>query len=120
MHPTVLKTPAIAAAQAVVEQQRLPGVSRVEAEDALQEHKQVDDERKWEIKNHIQGAIPEQSGGTPILAAPANTPTPSPQSYIFTPVKTQTHDTPAAPADSAPANPAPRDSATPPPAPKQP
>jgi general secretion pathway protein D len=120
MHPTVLKTPAIAAAQAVVEQQRLPGVSRVEAEDALAERKQVADERKWEIKNHILGAIPEQSGGTPILPAAADTPTPSPQSYIFTPVKTQTHDTPAAPADSAPANPAPRDSATPPPAPKQP
>jgi general secretion pathway protein D len=122
MHPTVLKTPAIAAAQTVAEQQRLPGVQRAQAEDALQERKTVNDERQWEIKNHIQGLMPEASSGALMSPAPMDTPTPSPQEYPFTPVRTQTTTTPAPSADETPAPPAPRTDATqaPTPAPKQP
>jgi general secretion pathway protein D len=50
MRPTVLKTPELAAAQAVTEQQRLPGISEVEAEDEAAERKQVEAERKAELR----------------------------------------------------------------------
>jgi general secretion pathway protein D len=50
MRPTVLRTPELAAAQAIKEQRRLPGVSAVEAEDEAAERKQVEAERKAELK----------------------------------------------------------------------
>jgi general secretion pathway protein D len=51
MRPTVLKTPELAAAQAVKEQQRLPGVSAAVAEEVRTEHKLVEAEKKAELKS---------------------------------------------------------------------
>ncbi|MGD0745613.1 MAG: secretin N-terminal domain-containing protein [Verrucomicrobiota bacterium] len=57
MRPTVLKTPELAAAQAVAEERRLPGVSAVEAEDVAAERKQVEAERKAELRHsRIEGS----------------------------------------------------------------
>jgi type II secretory pathway component GspD/PulD (secretin) len=50
MRPTVLRTPEIAAAQAVKEQQRLPGVSAAAAEEVRTEHKLIEAEKNAEQK----------------------------------------------------------------------
>jgi general secretion pathway protein D len=50
IRPTVLKTPEIAAAQAIKEQQRLPGIAHAAAEDAESERKQVEAERRAELR----------------------------------------------------------------------
>lgn len=46
IRPTVLRTPELAAAQAVVEQQRLPGISAAAAQDLKDERKQIEAQRK--------------------------------------------------------------------------
>jgi general secretion pathway protein D len=51
MRPTVLKTPELAAAQAVKEKERLPGVSAALAEEVRTEHKLVEAEKKAELKS---------------------------------------------------------------------
>jgi general secretion pathway protein D len=50
MRPTVLKTPEIAAAQTLKEEQRLPGISAAMAEDAKSERKLIEAEQKAEQK----------------------------------------------------------------------
>lgn len=55
MRPTVLQTPAIAAAQTIKEAQRLPGVSAAAAEDAAYTQKLIDAERKKELKDAKKG-----------------------------------------------------------------
>jgi general secretion pathway protein D len=50
MRPTVLKTPEIAAAQTIREAQRLPGVSAAAADNADEERRLIDAERKKELK----------------------------------------------------------------------
>ena len=50
MRPTVLRTPELAAAQAVKEQQRLPGVSAAKAEEARTEHELIEAEKNAELK----------------------------------------------------------------------
>jgi len=55
MRPTVLKTPELAAAQAVTEERRLPGVSAVEAEDEADQRRQVEAERKAELRRARMG-----------------------------------------------------------------
>jgi general secretion pathway protein D len=50
IRPTVLKTPEIAAAQAVKEVQRLPGISAAAADDAAFERRLVEAQRKTELK----------------------------------------------------------------------
>jgi len=56
IRPTVLRTPEIAAAQAIKEEGRLPGVSAAEAEDEADERKQVEAERKAELRRaRIEG-----------------------------------------------------------------
>jgi len=52
MRPTVLRTPELAAIQAVKEQQRLPGVSAAAADEDAFVRKQVEAERKLEEKNN--------------------------------------------------------------------
>jgi len=59
IRPTVLRTPEIAAAQAVTEQKRLPGVTRAIAEDAADERKQVAAEAKTEANDAQKIAKPE-------------------------------------------------------------
>jgi general secretion pathway protein D len=51
IRPTVLKTPELAAAQAVKEQRRLPGISAAAVEDEASERKQVEAERRAELRN---------------------------------------------------------------------
>jgi general secretion pathway protein D len=52
MRPTVLKTPELAAKNTISEQQRLPGVSAAEAENAADERKLIDAQRKREQKRY--------------------------------------------------------------------
>jgi general secretion pathway protein D len=51
MRPTVLKTPELASAQTIREEQRLPGISAAAAEDAAYERKLIEAERRREIKS---------------------------------------------------------------------
>ncbi|MGB8370069.1 MAG: secretin N-terminal domain-containing protein [Limisphaerales bacterium] len=51
IRPTVLKTPEIAAAQAIKEERRLPGISAAAAEDAAYERRLAEAERKAELKH---------------------------------------------------------------------
>jgi general secretion pathway protein D len=50
IRPTVLKTPELAAAQAIKEEQRLPGISAAAADDAAYERRLVEAQRKVELK----------------------------------------------------------------------
>jgi general secretion pathway protein D len=50
IRPTVLKTPELAAAQAVKEQQRLPGIAHAVTEDEADQRKQVEAERRAELR----------------------------------------------------------------------
>jgi general secretion pathway protein D len=50
IRPTVLRTPELAAAQAVKEQERLPGISAAMAEDTIYERKQIEAQHKAELK----------------------------------------------------------------------
>ncbi|HZL13421.1 MAG TPA: secretin N-terminal domain-containing protein, partial [Verrucomicrobiae bacterium] len=50
MRPTVLRTPEVAAAQAIKEEQRLPGIAHAEADDDREAQKLIDAERAAEIK----------------------------------------------------------------------
>jgi general secretion pathway protein D len=50
IRPTVLKTPELAAAQAVKEQQRLPGIAHAAAQDAENERQQVEAEHRAELR----------------------------------------------------------------------
>jgi len=77
MRPTVLRTPEIAAAQAVKEEQRLPGISGADAENAASERQQVEAERRAELRRaRLQ---PGTSG--PFIPVPANTNVPAPVNY---------------------------------------
>jgi general secretion pathway protein D len=51
IRPTVLKTPEIAAAQAIKEERRLPGISAAAAEDAAYERRLAEAERRAELKH---------------------------------------------------------------------
>jgi general secretion pathway protein D len=61
IRPTVLRTPDIAAAQAVAEQKRLPGISTAIAEDAEDERKQVAAEAKAEANDAKTTAKPDNA-----------------------------------------------------------
>jgi general secretion pathway protein D len=50
MRPTVLRSPDIAAAQAITEEQRLPGIAHAEADDAADAQKLIETERQLELK----------------------------------------------------------------------
>jgi type II secretory pathway component GspD/PulD (secretin) len=51
IRPTVLKTPEFAAAQAIKEERRLPGISAAAADDADNERRQVEAERRAELRH---------------------------------------------------------------------
>jgi general secretion pathway protein D len=69
MRPTVLKTPEIAAANTIKEEQRLPNVSRTMAEEVEEQRKAVEAERKLELKNSKT-----MSGGAYNTPMPTNAP----------------------------------------------
>ena len=73
IRPTVLKTPEIAAAQAVKEERRLPGISAAAADDAESERQQVEAERRAELRRvKAQGHIDDRFN--PVLPnAPVDT-----------------------------------------------
>ena len=71
MRPTVLATPELAAANTVLEERRLPNVSRTLAEDSEEQTKEVEAERKLESKHPKS-----MSGGA------FNTPMPKPQGQL--------------------------------------
>jgi general secretion pathway protein D len=50
IRPTVLKTPELAATQAIKEQQRLPGIAHAVVEDEADQRKQVEAERRAELR----------------------------------------------------------------------
>jgi hypothetical protein len=52
MRPTVLPTPALAAKNTYAEEQRLPGVARSESEDAEENRKLIEVERKREVQEY--------------------------------------------------------------------
>lgn len=86
MRPTVLKTPELAAAQTIKEEQQLPGVSASAAEFNEQQHKLVEAERRKE-KSHPK----TMSGGFYNQTIPTNAPEeqttqPSSTEFDFTPV----------------------------------
>ena len=71
IRPTVLKTPEIAAAQAVKEERRLPGISAAAAEDAESERKQVEAERRAELRRvKAQGHLDDRFN--PVLPVDTN------------------------------------------------
>jgi type II secretory pathway component GspD/PulD (secretin) len=50
MRPTVLKTPELAAAQTIKEQQRLPGIIHAEADDDADAQRQIEADRRAQLK----------------------------------------------------------------------
>jgi general secretion pathway protein D len=80
IRPTVLKTPELAAAQAVKEQQRLPGIAHASAEDDADQRKQVEAERRAELRRvkaqgHKGGSFNPVSPNAPVdtnTVAPLN------------------------------------------------
>jgi type II secretory pathway component GspD/PulD (secretin) len=60
IRPTVLKTPELAAAQTIKEQQRLPGIIHAEADDDADAQKQIEADREADIRSrkiHHAGAL---------------------------------------------------------------
>jgi type II secretory pathway component GspD/PulD (secretin) len=60
IRPTVLRTPELAAAQAVTEQKRLPGISAAVNEDIRDERKQIESEANSEAKDAAADAAAAQ------------------------------------------------------------
>jgi general secretion pathway protein D len=71
MRPTVLRSPEIAAANTIKEEQRLPGVSAAEAENEADERKQIEAEQKAERK---RAKSPGYTGGfyNPVMETKTN------------------------------------------------
>ncbi|HTY87053.1 MAG TPA: secretin N-terminal domain-containing protein [Candidatus Acidoferrum sp.] len=87
MRPTVLKTPELASAQTIREGQRLPGVSAAVAQEAVDERKLIDAERKREIRN---AKVKHQGDGFFNMSLPSES-----TNNATTPTGTQTHSAPA-------------------------
>jgi general secretion pathway protein D len=87
MRPTVLKSPEIAAANTIKEEQRLPGVSAAEAENEADERKQIEAEQKLESK---RAKLPGHTGGfyNPSLETGTNNPAPSNPNSVLLPAPT--------------------------------
>jgi general secretion pathway protein D len=71
IRPTVLKTPEIAATQAIKEEQRLPGIAHAAAEDEADQRKQVEAERRSELRRvkaqgHKGGSFNPMSPNAPV------------------------------------------------------
>jgi hypothetical protein len=78
IRPTVLKTPELAAAQTIKEQQRLPGIANAVSDDDAEAQKQLEAARRADLKqarkNHSPG---------PMTAPPADAPAPQSQDDGF-------------------------------------
>jgi general secretion pathway protein D len=87
MRPTVLKSPEIAAANTIKEEQRLPGVSAAEAENEADERKQIEAEQKLESK---RAKLPGHTGGfyNPALETGTNNPASSNPNSVLLPAPT--------------------------------
>jgi len=106
MRPTVMKTPALAARNTVLESQRLPGVSGAAAEDAQYQHDLIEAERKRELRAAKNGSntngffnilmseetltnntSPDKEVSVPVYT-PGTTPDPAPASQLVDPAGT--------------------------------
>ncbi|MGD0205995.1 MAG: secretin N-terminal domain-containing protein [Verrucomicrobiota bacterium] len=81
IRPTVLKTPEIAAAQAIKEERRLPGISAAAAEDAESERQKVEAERRAELRRvkaqgHIDDRFNPVSPNAPVDTNRVSSPNP--------------------------------------------
>jgi len=81
IRPTVLKTPEIAAAQAIKEERRLPGISAAAAADAESERQQVEAERRAELRlvkaqGHIDDRFNPVSPNAPVNTNHVSSPNP--------------------------------------------
>jgi len=80
MRPTVLQTPELAARHTIKEERRLPAISGAAAEDAVDERKLIEAERKKELKNATNGLSadgffnPPQQDDTNEIILPQDTP----------------------------------------------
>jgi general secretion pathway protein D len=77
MRPTVLRSPDIAAAQAVTEEERLPGIAHAEADDQADAQKLIEAERQAELKaakskKHSEGIFTEDMTNSPPAQTPDN------------------------------------------------
>jgi general secretion pathway protein D len=100
MRPTVLRSPEIAAQQAVIEEDRLPGIKNAEADDNADAQKLIDAEKQIELK----AAKKKKGAGGVFTESATNAPAAQSQAgEFFTPA------TPAIPAadtnNAAPVNP---------------
>ena len=99
MRPTVLKTPELAAAQTVTEEQRLPGISRAAAEEDIEQRKAEQAEQRRErlqSRNTSQQLAPPSEAPAPdAVVVPDSRPAPA----------VVPEPTPAEPAPSQPASP---------------
>jgi general secretion pathway protein D len=84
MRPTVLKSPEIAAANTIKEEQRLPGVSAAEAENEADDRKQIEAEQKIERK---RAKSPGYTGGfyNPALETVTNNAAPYNPNSVLSP-----------------------------------
>jgi type II secretory pathway component GspD/PulD (secretin) len=83
IRPTVLKTPELAASQAIKEEGRLPGISAAAEEDAAYERRLVEAERKTELKHARSKDYSNGFSDTPPptnSVAPSGAPSVTPQS----------------------------------------
>jgi general secretion pathway protein D len=104
MRPTVLKTPELAAAQTVTEEQRLPGISRAAAEEDIEQRKAEQAEQRRE---RLQSRNTSQQ-----LAPPSEAPAPD---AVVVP---DSRPAPAVVPEPPPAEPTPDQPASPPPPPR--
>jgi general secretion pathway protein D len=80
IRPTVLRTPEIAAEQAVTEQQRLPGITAAAAEEARDERKLLQSQNKQEQRDEQRDLKTKKTDDpffAPLPEGSTNTPAPS-------------------------------------------
>jgi general secretion pathway protein D len=67
MRPTVLPTPEFAAQHTIKEERRMPMVSSAAADDAVEERKLIDKERKKELQNAAEGGAANGFFNSPVM-----------------------------------------------------
>jgi type II secretory pathway component GspD/PulD (secretin) len=87
MRPTVLRTPEVAAAQAIKEEQRLPGIAHAEADDDKEAQRLIDAERAAEIKasklkKHSAGVFTVEPANPKVIST-NSVPQPNPATGLY-------------------------------------
>jgi hypothetical protein len=112
MRPTVLKTPELAAKNTIAEEQRLPGVSATVGDNAAEERKLIDAQRKRELQKlhntkQYDGFFvpPPDDEATNAAPSPENYPPPQTSNPLQTPPPVDAVANPAPPVEPIPAAP---------------